>query len=117
MNRRQRVYDQGAVVSVPFLFTDHQATKNRPAVVVSSRRYNQSRQELILAGLTSNVAAMRFFGSSQIIDWQSCGLRAPSVVSGILQTVRRQNVRRQVGLLSGRDIAAMTDSFREALGL
>jgi mRNA interferase MazF len=33
-------FDFGDVVLVPFPFTSHQASKKRPAVVVSSRAYN-----------------------------------------------------------------------------
>ena len=48
---------RGDVVLVPFPFSDLSATKVRPAVVVSSPLYHATEPDLMLAALTSNVAA------------------------------------------------------------
>ncbi|MBI1821769.1 MAG: type II toxin-antitoxin system PemK/MazF family toxin [Nitrospirae bacterium] len=44
-------YSQGQVVLLLFPFTDLTATKQRPAVILSSDSYNQSHQDVILAGI------------------------------------------------------------------
>lgn len=46
-------YSFGDVVLVPFPFTDQSATKRRPAVVVSTRRYHERRPDLIIMAITS----------------------------------------------------------------
>ena len=46
-------YSFGDIVLVPFPFTDQSATKRRPAVVVSTERYNQERPDLIIMAVTS----------------------------------------------------------------
>lgn len=117
MMRSTTIYDRGDVVSVPFLFSEKPVAKNRPAIVISSREYNESRQGVILAGVTSNLAAPRFVGEQPIRDWQTCGLRAPSGVAGILQTVKRVNIRHRVGSLSATDLDAVSEAMRAALGL
>lgn len=47
-------YIQGDIVLVPFPFSDLKATKVRPAIVVSGKQINQTR-DLILAALTTNI--------------------------------------------------------------
>ena len=41
------VHEPGDVILVPVPFTDTSAVKQRPAVVVSGRRYNRHRPDLI----------------------------------------------------------------------
>ncbi|WP_163381086.1 type II toxin-antitoxin system PemK/MazF family toxin [Cyclobacterium sp. SYSU L10401] len=45
-------FRQGDIVIVPFPFTDGQQSKNRPAVVVSAERVNNTR-DVILAQISS----------------------------------------------------------------
>jgi len=49
------IYSFGDVILVPFPFTDQSQAKQRPAVVVSSARYNTERPDLILMAITSQV--------------------------------------------------------------
>lgn len=46
-------YEFGAVVLVPFPYTDQTASKKRPAVVVSSAAYQQERLDLVVMPVTS----------------------------------------------------------------
>ena len=55
-------YEPGDVILVPVPFTDTSAVKQRPAVVVSGRRYNRHRPDLIVMPVTSNIAPPRRFG-------------------------------------------------------
>jgi mRNA-degrading endonuclease toxin of MazEF toxin-antitoxin module len=48
-------YNFGDVILVPFPFTDQSQSKQRPAVVVSSARYNNERPDLVLMAITSQV--------------------------------------------------------------
>jgi mRNA interferase MazF len=43
------------VLLVPFPFTNPQATKLRPAVVVSTRAYASARPDVVLMAITSQV--------------------------------------------------------------
>jgi len=51
--------------------------------VISSAGYNRSRQDLIVAAITSNMRR-RLFGDYIVADWTSAGLLLPSIVTGIL---------------------------------
>ena len=46
-------YKQGDIVLIPFPFTDLSRAKKRPALVVSADWYNTSRQDFVLAAITS----------------------------------------------------------------
>jgi len=112
-----KAYERGDVVYVPFLFVDKSAAKNRPAVVISSAAYHESRNEVIIAGITSNLARTSFVGQSMIHHWRDCGLSKPSVVSGIIQTLRPSFIGRRVGALSIDDLDSLGEALRDSLGL
>lgn len=67
-------YAFGDVILVPFPFTDQSATKQRPAVVISSSRYNTEQPDLILLAITSQVRASLAYGEALVADWQMAGL-------------------------------------------
>jgi mRNA interferase MazF len=43
----------GDVILVPFPFTDQSSSKKRPAVVISTDRYNAQRPDFIIMAITS----------------------------------------------------------------
>jgi len=116
MTQSTTTYSLGDVVFVPFQFTDRAAAKNRPAVVISSDRFHASRQEVIIAGITSH-AARSMVGESDIRDWRECGLPRPSIASGLIMTVRDYRISRKLGRLSVRDLQGLTVALRLSLDL
>ena len=116
MTQSTTPFSRGDIVIVDFLYPNQGGSKHRPALVVSSASYHAGRQEVVLAGVTSNVYR-RLPGDTHLMDWASANLIRPSVVTGILQTVKRSAVARALGSLSARDLGAVEDSLRDALGL
>src|SRR5579872_4820661 len=108
---------RGDVVFVPFRFVDKDAAKNRPAVVISSDRYHRSRHELVIGGVTSNVSRAGFVGQFSIDNWAGCGLEKPSVVSGIVMTIRDTQVGRYLGSFSRADMLSLDAALKESLAL
>jgi mRNA interferase MazF len=49
------IYNFGDVLLVPFPFTDQTTTKKRPTIVISSDNYNQSKLDILLIAVTSQV--------------------------------------------------------------
>ncbi len=113
---RMIAYNRGDVVLVEFVFTDGQGSKRRPALVVSSGPYHQSRQEVIVAAITSNVRR-RLFGDHLLADWQAAGLLFPSTATGILRTIKRVTISRKLGSLAAEDLAAYDQALRDSLAL
>jgi mRNA interferase MazF len=46
-------YEPGQVILIPFPFTDLTTVKKRPALVISSRTFNQTHDDLIVVAITS----------------------------------------------------------------
>lgn len=87
-------YSFGDILLVPFPFTDQSSNKRRPAVVISSHAYNQSKPDLILMAVTSQVGTSQFAGEVLVSDWQSAGLLKPSVIKPVMTTIEKRLVIR-----------------------
>jgi mRNA interferase MazF len=109
-------YSRGDVVLVGFVFSDESGRKRRPAVVVSSAGYQRARQEMIVAGITSNIRR-RLFGDHLIADWQGAGLLLPSLTTGILRTIKATMIERKLGSMPKWDLEAIDRQLRRCLSL
>ena len=106
---------RGDLVAIDFFYTDRDKTKRRPALVLSSGAYLAGREEIVLAGLTTNVHR-QLPGDTHLREWESAGLPRPSVVTGIIQTAKQSAVLKVVGRLSPGDFQAVEANLRSALG-
>jgi mRNA interferase MazF len=109
-------YSRGDVVLVSFVFSDETGERQRPAVIVSSEAYHRSRQEAIIAAITSRTDRI-LVGDHLITAWQGAGLLFPSVATGIIRTINQGMIRRRLGIMSQADMEAMDDNLRAALSL
>jgi len=76
-------FQRGDVLLMPFPFSDLSAIKIRPGVVVSSPAYHATEPDLILAAITSNIAAATSPMDYIPQDWQTAGLRYPSALKPV----------------------------------
>jgi len=106
---------RGDVVLVGFVFSDQSGKKLRPSVVVSSSAYRRARQEVVVAAITSNVRR-RLFGDHLIADWRGAGLLFPSLVTGILRTIKRTMIERKLGSVPKADMEAVNRELQRSLG-
>lgn len=109
-------YAFGDVILVPFPFTDQSATKQRPAVVISSSRYNAERPDLILLAITSQVRASLVFGEALVADWQTSGLIKPSVFKPLITTIEQVLVIKRLGNLSTNDKTVLRTVIKKIIG-
>ena len=79
-------YSFGDVVLVGFPFTNLQAAKRRPAVIIHSPAY-QDRPDVILMAVTSQVRQPPATGEVSLQDWQAAGLAKPSVFKPLIATL------------------------------
>ena len=110
-------YRRGDVVLVPFDFTDRSGAKWRPAVVVSSNKYNRDTPDVMIASITGNLQAIRHPGDAVIRDWQGAGLLIPSLAQMKLATLESSMIGRQLGTLSPTDLDAVDRGLRTAFSL
>ena len=109
-------FDLYAVVRVPFPFTDRNATKNRPAVVLSDRvAFNAPAGHSVMAMITSQ-ANPSWPLDCTLTDLAAAGLPAPSRVRFKLFTLDHRLVRGEIGKLAPEDIAQVRAGLTELLG-
>jgi mRNA interferase MazF len=108
--------DRGDVVLVGFVFSDESGRKVRPALVISSPAYHRARREVIVAAITSNVRR-HLFADHLVADWKAAGLLFPSLVTGIVRTIKQTMIERKLGSLTKADLQAVERELRRASGL
>jgi mRNA interferase MazF len=105
------------VLRVPFPFTDREATKNRPALVLSDpAAFNTPAGHSVMAMITS-AANPPWPLDCSIEDLSAAGLPAPSKVRFKLFTLDHRLVRSQLGRLSAADEARVRKGLATLLGL
>ena len=109
-------FERFAVVRVPFPFTDRDALKNRPALVLSSDiAFNTPAGHSVMAMITSEANAPWPL-DCPIADLASAGLPAPSKVRFKLFTLDHRLVRGQLGSLAPADRECVRRSLQQLLG-
>ena len=103
----------GDVVLVGFPFTNLQATKQRPAVVISTAAYQQNRADVILMAITSQIREPLTFGEYLLQDWQQAGLLKPSVLKPLIATLEQTQIIRTLGQLTANDQNALRKLMQE----
>ena len=104
------------VVVVPFPFTDRNAAKRRPALVLSSRSFNQASQHSVLAMITS-AEQSGWLGDHVIADLETAGLPTECVVRLKLFTLDHRLVIRKAGGLGLADQKKLRAGWKNLLNL
>ncbi len=109
-------YEFGEIVLVPFPFTDQSGIKKRPAVVVSSDRYNSTHLDVVVMAVTSQTAGKLRANETEIDDWRKAGLLKHSRVKPIFSTLENRLIVRSLGILSNRDKDVVRTAISKILG-
>jgi mRNA interferase MazF len=108
-------YEFGDVVLVPFPFTNQAASKQRPAVVVSSRAYNSARLDVVVMAITSQISSRATSEEVCIESWKPAGLLKPSVIKPVFATIEQSLIIRQIGVLDAADNQALRHAIARTL--
>ena len=103
------------IVLVDFGFSEGTGSKKRPALIISSDNYHESRQEVIVAAITSNMKRV-LFGDTKIDEWKEARLIYPSLVTGVIRTIKGGVIIRKLGALSKPDLQKVQKNFGKAIG-
>jgi mRNA-degrading endonuclease toxin of MazEF toxin-antitoxin module len=90
--------------------------KPRPCLVISTSAYHETRRQVIVVALTSNLGTF-LPGNYQIRGWREAGLPAPAVVAGIIRTVNHDMLGRKLGALPDAELAEVDVALSIILGL
>lgn len=109
-------YERFTVVRVPFPFTDRNAEKNRPALVLSdAKQFNTAAGHSVMAMITSQ-SNPPWPLDCPLTDLAAAGLPAPSKVRFKLFTLDHRLVRGELGSLSPADAAQAREALARLLG-
>ena len=109
-------YKRGDIVLVDFVFSEETRSKRRPVLLLSSDRYMEGRQEVVVSAITSNTGRI-LVGDHLMADWEEAGLLFPSVVTGILRTIKQSMIDRKMGEVSQGDLAEIESNLSQILEL
>jgi mRNA interferase MazF len=114
MMKLMPIYKRFEVVVVPFPFTDRTATKKRPALVLSSERFNSGIGHSVMAMITtaSHSAWPLDVGIADLAD---AGLMIPSIIRMKLFTIDHLLVQKQIGYLSLQDQKSVNSTLQSLL--
>ena len=110
------IFEPFDVVVVPFPFTDREADRRRPALVVSSLEFNATHDQSVLAMITT-AGGGEWPSDVAIRDWSEAGLSVPCRVRLKLFTLDDILILRRTGALSDRDAEAVRDSLARFLAV
>ena len=109
-------FERFSVVRVPFPFTDRDAAKNRPALVLSDAgQFNKLAGHSVMAMITSE-SNPPWPLDCGLKDLAAAGLPAPSKVRFKLFTLDHRLVRGQLGVLSKADAQRVHAALTQLLG-
>lgn len=109
-------YDPGDVVMVRIRFTAGDRTKKRPAVILTSEDYHNSRADAVVVAVSCQCNTS-YYGDYMFSDWKAAGLPLPSKAKGVIETIDRATIERTFGTLSQKDFNNLKDCTRSMLGL
>lgn len=110
-------YNRGDIVLVPFPFSNQTTIKKRPAVIISSARYNAASQDIIIMAVTSRLEKVFDIGECRIQNWKEGGLLKPSSIKPALSTIEQQLVLKKLGSLSIEDLTSLNAALKDLLEL
>jgi mRNA interferase MazF len=109
-------YEFGDVVLAPFPFTSQASFKQRPAVVVSNRRYNVARLDVVIMPITSQLRPISDIGEILIEEWRHANLLKPSAIKPVFATLEQKLIIRPLGVLHANDQSALRAAITTVLG-
>lgn len=110
-------YSQFDVVVVPFPFTDKNANKRRPALVLSDRAaFNESIGHSVMAMITT-ASHSTWPLDIRITDLGPAGLKVPSIIRMKLFTIDNELVREKIGELSQGDQESVQTALSKLIRL
>ncbi len=110
-------YKRGDVVLVPFPFSDQATIKKRPAIIISTNKYNDNSSDVIIIAVTSQINNSMGIGECLIIDWQKAGLIKISSIKPAISTIEKTLILKNLGKLSDRDMCSMNNALCKLLEL
>lgn len=108
------IYKPFSIVVVPFPFTDSSKKKKRPALVISTEKYQKESGHAIMMMITS-AKHSKWYGDHLIQDLKSTKLPVESYVRQKLFTLDLRIIEKSLGMLPKGDIDKVKSLLRESV--
>jgi mRNA interferase MazF len=125
MNAPTAIYEQFDVVVVPFPFTDINATKRRPALILSDAipegiplriAFNTAIGRSVMAMITTATHSSWLL-DVRITNLQAAGLKTPSIVRMKLFTLEHSLIVKRIGKLTVTDRGSVKKALKQLFKL
>ena len=103
------------IVLLPFPFSDLQAVKKRPGLVISPDKHNKSDKNVIIVFMTSMINSEKRIGDYSITNWQESGLPKPALLRMQFNTIPKSNIEKIIGQLDPQDQENFTSVLQSFL--
>src|SRR5437899_226633 len=108
-------YKRGDVVLIPFPFTDLTSSKRRPALIISSEAFNNTHDDVIVIGVTSQIPTR--FGDDEFLipigALAAAGLPKASLVKlSKVVTLHQHLVVKRLGTIPEPALSEVRERFR-----
>jgi mRNA interferase MazF len=106
------IFERFEVVVVPFPFLDVARSKPRPALILSNVAFNRHGHSIL--AMITRATHSHWPSDHEIIDLDSAGLGAPSVVRCKVFTLDNRLLLRRIGRLGAADARGVAERLRQA---
>lgn len=97
------VYSRGDIILVPLPFTDLTTLKQRPALIISSTKFNSIYRDVIVVAVTSHIEPSALVNTEHRLNKlenEAAGLPKPSIIKlAKIVTLDQSLIRKKLGTL------------------
>lgn len=108
------IYKPFSIVVVPFPFTDAAKNKKRPAVIISTEKFQKENKHVSLLMITT-AEHSEWFGDFLITDLKATGLSVASYIRQKIFTIDLRLVEKKIGHLSKNDVEEIKMLFKKSV--
>ena len=108
---------QRDILLIPIPFTDLQAIKRRPVLVLSNDNYNKMFDDIVVAAITSNVQMKQYSVMIEASDIQEGLLKQTSIVrADKIYTLNKQIILKRFGRLKAEKYTVVINAIQKLIG-
>ena len=100
------------VVVVRFPFASSIKYKARPAVIISSDKYNANKRNTLLIMAISSSHKDKLDFEMNVEYWKDAGLLKPSIFKSAIATIEKEYIITKIGSLSDKDIKQLENMIK-----
>ena len=112
MKKPLKIYSPFDIIAIPFPFSDKLEQRKRPALVLSSEKFNSSSKHLVTVMITSAKKSSWPLDTS-IKCFEEAGLSTKCLIRMKFFTVDVSLILKKVGILSDSDIKSFKQNFNK----